>query len=106
MPRANEVSRGIFIFMPYVYMVKNNDGKLYVGISQNPQFRLKAHNMQRGAVFTKSGNFKIVFLEKYTTLTETRQREIQLKKWRRAKKEILIQRYNNGLPTKLKNFKE
>ncbi len=87
--------------MFYVYMVKNNSNKLYIGISRNPNFRLKEHNTQRGSVFTKSGNFNLVFQEEYPTLVEARQREIQIKKWRRDKKEALFHRYQKGLPTKI-----
>lgn len=87
--------------MYYVYMAINNYGKLYIGISGNPESRLKEHNTQRGSVFTKSGNFKIVFKERYSTLPEARQREIQIKKWRREKKENLIKRYQKGLSTKI-----
>lgn len=82
-------------------MAQNGKGKLYTGVSQNPQFRLKEHNMKRGSVFTKSGNFKILFQEEYSTLTAARRREIQIKKWRREKKEVLVRRYQQGLPTKL-----
>lgn len=87
--------------MPFVYMIKNEFNKLYIGISQNPAFRLKEHNTQKGSVFTKFGNFKIVFQEEHPTLTSARQREIQIKKWRREKKEMLISRFQRGLPTKL-----
>lgn len=88
--------------MAFVYMAKNTKGKLYVGVSEKPHDRLKEHNTQRGSIFTKSGNFKVVFQEEYTTLAEARRREIQIKKWRRDKKEMLIKRYQQGLPTKLK----
>ena len=47
--------------MQYVYMIKDDTGKLYVGISENPDSRLKEHNTERGSIFTESGNFKIVF---------------------------------------------
>ena len=88
--------------MFYIYIIKNIFGKLYVGVSENPDSRLKEHNTQRGSIFTKSGNFKIVFKEEYKTLSEARKREIQIKKWRRDKKENLINLYNKGLPTKIK----
>lgn len=87
--------------MYYVYMALNNYGKLYIGVSANPKSRLKEHNTQRGSIFTKSGNFEIVFKEGYITLSEARQREIQIKKWRREKKENLIKRYRKGLSTKI-----
>lgn len=83
-------------------MIENSAGKLYVGITKNPEERLQYHNTRQGARFTKNqSNFKIVFLEKYPTLTEARQREIQIKKWRREKRQTLIDRYQKGLPTKL-----
>lgn len=83
-------------------MIKNKNNKLYIGVSANPEQRLLYHNTKQGAEFTKNNaNFSIVFLEEYPTLTKARQREIQIKKWRREKKEILIDRYNKNLPTKL-----
>ncbi len=88
--------------MHYVYAIKNSIGKLYIGITENPQERVSTHNTRAGARFTKHiPDFKIVFLEKYTNLAEARKREIQLKKWRREKKETLIEKYSRGLPTKL-----
>ena len=82
--------------MIYVYIIKNKFGKLNIGISKNPNSRLGEHNNQRGSIFTKSGNFKIVFKEEYKTLAEARKREIQIKKWRRDKKENLINLYVKG----------
>ena len=82
-------------------MIKNSANKLYIGITENPEDRVNYHNNKRGAKYTKyTSNFKIVFLEKYSTLAEARQREIQLKKWSRVKKEFLIERYQQGLQTK------
>jgi putative endonuclease len=87
--------------MHYLYMIKNSSDKLYVGVTVNPEKRLATHNTQRGAQYTKRlPDFKIVFLEKYENLEQARKREIQIKKWRRDKKEMLIERYKNGLETK------
>jgi predicted GIY-YIG superfamily endonuclease len=56
-------------------MIKNSNNKLYIGITEHPTMRLKEHNTQRGADFTKyQSNFKIVFLEQYETLAQARQR--------------------------------
>ncbi len=85
--------------MPYVYMAQNDESRLYVGVSKNPVTRLQEHNNRCGSLFTKQGNFKIVFMEEYQTLAGARKREIQIKKWRREKKERLIERYKNGLTT-------
>lgn len=86
--------------MHFVYMIKNTYDDLYVGITDNPTKRLRYHNQKRGAEFTKRNSpFEIVFIEEHSTLAEARQREIQLKKWRRDKKETLIVKYVAGLPT-------
>jgi putative endonuclease len=83
-------------------MIKNSVDNLYIGITKNPYDRVKYHNQKRGAKFTKHiPNFKIVFLEKYENLQQARKREIQIKKWRRDKKEVLIERYTLGLETRL-----
>ncbi len=87
--------------MIFVYMIKNPSNKLYVGVTENPQKRLATHNSLRGAKFTKYiPDFKIVFLERYENLEQARKREIQIKKWSRSKKEVLIERYKDGLETK------
>jgi len=87
--------------MYWVYMIKNEYDDLYVGISKDPQQRLAYHNENRGAQFTKRESiFQIVFLERHPSLSRARKREIQIKKWRRDKKDFLIQRYNDGLPTR------
>ena len=86
--------------MTFVYMIKDKKNRLYIGVSDNPKQRLYDHNRKLGATFTKQGNFTIVFLEKYLILKEARSREIQIKKWGRAKKEMLIDRFKNGLATK------
>jgi len=84
--------------MHYVYMIKNSADKLYVGITQNPDTRCIYHNQKRGTRFTEYiPNFKIVFLEDYSTLQQARNQEIQIKKWRREKKKILIKKYQNNL---------
>ena len=88
--------------MYYVYFAKNERNKLYTGITENLQKRISTHNIKQGALFTKPGNFQIVFYEEYPTLTEARRREIQIKKWRREKKEKLIKRFNKRLSTKLR----
>ena len=89
--------------MYFVYMIKNDFSKLYVGITENLRDRLIYHNKEQGAQFTKGKTkFKMVFYELYTTLSEARKREVQIKKWRREKKEILIGRFQKGLLTKMR----
>jgi len=86
--------------MYFVYMIKNDFEKLYVGITENPENRLFYHNSKMGAVFTKGkAKFRLVFSEQYNTLAEARKREGQIKKWRRDKKEKLIDLYSKNIPT-------
>ncbi len=86
----------------FVYMIKNNFNKLYVGIIENLEKRLDYHNSNLGAKFTKGKEkFYLVFHEKYSSLKEARQREIQIKKWKRSKKEFLIEKFSLGLKTKI-----
>jgi putative endonuclease len=88
--------------MYWVYMIRNKGNKLYVGVTQNPHSRVYDHNRKAGSQFTQHNpSFEIVFLEKYPDLSTARKREIQIKKWRRDKKETLIQRYKAGLSTKI-----
>ena len=88
--------------MYFVYMIRNSYGDLYIGITDNPDKRVKYHNEKRGASFTKrDSKFEIVFLEQQATLAGARKREIQVKKWRREKKEVLIEKFQKQLPTKL-----
>ncbi|OGI70856.1 hypothetical protein A3B84_00465 [Candidatus Nomurabacteria bacterium RIFCSPHIGHO2_02_FULL_35_13] len=88
--------------MYFVYMIKNDFDKLYVGITEDLKNRLFYHNSKMGAEFTKGkAKFSMVFSEEYDTLMEARKREIQIKKWRRDKKEKLIDLYNKNISTKL-----
>lgn len=88
--------------MYFIYMIRNSHNDLYIGITKNLEQRLAYHNNNRGAQFTKRNSlFKIVFLEKYPTLAAARNREVQLKKWHREKKDMLIEKYNEGAPTNI-----
>lgn len=88
--------------MYFVYMIKNSANLLYVGVTENPKSRVTYHNQKRGAGFTKHiPSYKIVFLEQYPTFADARVREIQIKKWRRDKKEVLIALYRKRKPTKM-----
>lgn len=88
--------------MYFVYKIRNSIDKIYIGVTKDPKSRVAYHNEKRGAQFTKHApSYEIIFLEEYPALAEARKREIQIKKWRRDKKEILIVRYGKGLPTKL-----
>ena len=85
-----------------VYMLMNENGRLYIGVTTNLRKRLEYHRSSRGAKFTAyDKTFRIVFSESYGTLTDARKREIQIKNWRREKKDFLIAKFKNNQETKI-----
>ena len=85
--------------MPYYTYITTNPGKttLYIGITNDLHRRLKEHYDNRGKQSTYSGRYycyKLIYYEYYKTAYEAICREKQIKKWRRSKKEDLINRVN------------
>jgi len=78
--------------MYYVYILRNSQNKLYIGQTNNPELREKRHDYGIAARFTaqNKNNFRIVYIEEYTNRADAMEREQQLKKWTRPKKEALI----------------
>ncbi|MFZ1805804.1 MAG: GIY-YIG nuclease family protein [Cyclobacteriaceae bacterium] len=67
----------------YVYVIKSEkDGRLYKGLSEEPERRLLAHNS--GKVKSTKGfrPWKIVYTEGYSSFEEARTRELFLKSGR------------------------
>ena len=87
-------SRGeIHSFMCYLYIIKNNKCKYYVGITGlSPETRLLRHN--KGDVYsTKFGcPWELIYFEEYVNMFEARKREKQIKSWHggNAFKELLL----------------
>jgi predicted GIY-YIG superfamily endonuclease len=64
---------------------------LYIGVTYALDQRIDAHQSGKGADWTRvHPGAQVVYSESYPTLGLARKREIQLKKWSRAKKEALI----------------
>lgn len=78
--------------MYFVYILRNNQNKLYIGQTTDLESRIHRHNGGHGARFTRqhSDNFTIVYSEQFATQSGAMKREKQLKGWTRAKKEALI----------------
>ena len=75
----------------YVYILKCSDGSYYIGLSTNPDERIKRHNSGRGAKYTfKRRPVKLVYTEPHDNLADAVRRETQIKKWSHAKKSALI----------------
>jgi putative endonuclease len=77
----------------FVYILRTSSNTLYIGQTNNLEKRLKEHRNKssKSARYVRYfSSFKLVYSEKYSTRKEAMQREVQLKKWARAKKEALI----------------
>ncbi len=67
------------------------NGELYTGITQDLSNRLLRHVSGRGGRFTKGNRpVKILYHESFQNRELASAREIQIKKWSRAKKLALI----------------
>ncbi len=74
--------------MYFTYILECADKSLYVGCTNNLERRLEQHNNSKwGAHYTKIRRPVILkYKEEFKTLKEARQREAEIKKWRREKK--------------------
>ena len=79
--------------MHFVYIVRCADGTLYTGYARDPRRRVEAHNSGRGAKYTAGRRpVRLVYTESCASVGDALRREIALKRWRRAEKELLIRR--------------
>lgn len=79
--------------MYYFYILRCSDNSLYCGQTNNLQRRIKEHNFDesKSAKYLRAKKpVRLVYWEEYSTLKEARQRERQIKRLTRAKKEALI----------------
>lgn len=82
--------------MNFVYMLTNwNDSVLYIGVTSNLEKRLYEHRNGLVDGFTKTYNVhKLVYYEETDYMRSAIEREKQLKKWSRAKKNALVNAMN------------
>ena len=78
----------VFGDMPFfVYILRMNDGRLYVGHSNNPPRRHSEHERGKGCRTTGIfGAGETIYVEEHPDRPSAAQRERQLKGWTRAKK--------------------
>jgi len=74
----------------YVYVIKtqskiNNKFYTYVGYTNNLKLRIKKHNTNKGAKFTKGKKWKIIYYEKYTSKINAMRREYYIKNNRKLR---------------------
>jgi putative endonuclease len=77
--------------MHYFYILRCRDGTLYSGSTNDLENREKLHNMGRGSKYVWArGGGKIVYFERFGTLSKALSREAEIKKWTRKKKMSLL----------------
>ena len=80
----------------YVYIVTNwNNKVMYVGMTNDLERRHDEHKTKVNEGFTKKYNVhKLVYYEHTTDVHEAIAREKEIKKWRREKKNKLVETMN------------
>ncbi len=78
--------------MYYVYIVRCTDNTLYTGFSTNYKKRIKEHNTGKSGAKALRGKrpVRLVYLERFADKGDALKREMEIKGWRKAKKERLI----------------
>ena len=75
----------------YVYMVQCGDGSYYTGWTDDVEKRVQVHQSGKGAIYTRGrGPIALVWYEQVEDKSTALKREIEIKKWPKAKKEKLI----------------
>ena len=83
----------------YIYIMSNkNDTVLYIGVTNDIERRVQEHKSGLIPGFTQKYNCnKLIYIETYSDINQAIEREKQLKKWRREKKDWLIKQFNPSL---------
>ncbi|MEK6539812.1 MAG: GIY-YIG nuclease family protein [Deltaproteobacteria bacterium] len=80
----------------YVYLLTNwNNKVMYVGVTNNLERRIYEHKNKMVKGFTEKYNVnKLVYFEETSDVNAAIGREKEIKKWRREKKNKLVNRMN------------
>ena len=80
----------------FVYMLTNlNDKVMYIGVTNNLERRLYEHKNELIDGFTKTYHVhKLVYFEETSDVNAALEREKQMKRWRREKKNALVETMN------------
>ena len=107
LPKDNYIFTDKIYFMwnsnYFVYITTNPDKTvLYVGMTNDLARRMFEHYENRGKRETFAGRYycyNLIFWERFDDPSHAIDREKEIKKWRREKKEILINSQNPGWKT-------
>jgi len=82
----------------FVYITTNpKKTVLYIGMTNDLPRRLDEHTLNSGSPITFAGRyhcFNLLYFERFAQVAHAIDREKELKKWSRSKKEALIKRIN------------
>lgn len=86
----------MFIRKYYVYILANQRNTvLYIGVTNNIWRRIEEHKRGIGSQFTmRYRTTKLVYVEEFEHAYDAICREKQVKRWRRSKKDWLINQIN------------
>jgi len=75
----------------WTYILRLKSGQLYIGSTTDLDRRFAEHTAGKGGRTTKlDPPLKLVYSESFIAFSEARNREAQIKRWTRAKKEALV----------------
>ena len=82
----------------YIYLITNwNNKVLYTGVTNNLEKRVYQHKNKLIKDFTEKYNVnKLVYFEQTTDINSAITREKEIKKWRREKKNRLVESKNKS----------
>ena len=82
----------------FTYIIECADGSYYVGITNDLMSRLSEHNAGKGALWTRMRRpVRLRFAQPFPSKSDARKREVEIKGWRREKKEALCRSNVNVL---------
>jgi putative endonuclease len=88
-----------------MYILLCADGSYYTGSTNNLELRIHQHQTGEGAKHTKNRlPVQLVYVEVFSRVDLAFQREKQIQRWRREKKEALINGRHNHLPELAKAY--
>jgi putative endonuclease len=89
--RESDVNKRFFVYI----LTNGPRGVLYVGVTNDLIRRLSEHKAKLVPGFTRNyGVVMLVYYEEHSSILEARAREAMLKRWRRAWKIELVDKFN------------
>ena len=96
-PRCSTIPYSQLFVSYFVYILRTSSNTLYIGQTNNLEKRIKEHQSKspKSAKYTKYfGSVELVYSESFESRSGAMKREVELKKWTKNKKELLVA---NGL---------